>query len=182
MHLYYLKEHIKIKSDSKVRPSFYFIIAQREFEDFLGITNVIMGSVASQVIQTYDDFIDISASYVLNVSSNTTKNNGQVHDDNLETVSLLWLDADVNTTEENRLTQLELRQIINHLKTFDDQQQCHQHILSIPVQDRVILVVSGRLGRQLVPQIHHLRQISSIYIYCMDKEGNERWAKDFTKV
>jgi plasmid stabilization system protein ParE len=103
-------------------------------------------------------------------------------DDNLETFSLLWLDTDVNATEENRQAQLQLRQIINHLKTFDNSQQCHQYILSIPAQDRVVLIVSGRLGRQLVPQIHDLRHISSIYVYCRDKEGNERWAKGFNKV
>ena len=45
----------------------------------------------------------------------------QTHDDNLETFSLVWLDAQVNTTEDNRQTQQKLRQIINHLKTFDDQ-------------------------------------------------------------
>jgi hypothetical protein len=104
------------------------------------------------------------------------------HDDNLETFSLLWLDAQVNTTEDNRQTQLKLRQIINHLKTFDDQQQCHRHILSLSPQDRLVLIVSGRYGRELVPQIHQLRQLSSIYVYCRDKQANEQWAKNFTKV
>jgi hypothetical protein len=42
------------------------------------------------------------------------------NDDNLETFSLLWLDAQVNTTKDNRQAQEKLRQIINHLKTFDD--------------------------------------------------------------
>jgi hypothetical protein len=104
------------------------------------------------------------------------------NDDNLETFSLLWLDAQVNTTEDNRQTQQKLRQIINHLKTFDDQEQCHQYILSLSPQDRLVLIISGRCGRQLVPQIHQLRQLSSVYVYCMDKQANEQWAKDFTKV
>jgi hypothetical protein len=106
----------------------------------------------------------------------------QTHDGNLETFSLVWLDAQVNTTEDNRQTQLILRQIINHLKTFDDQQQCHQYILSLSPQDRLVLIISGRFGRQLIPQIHQLRQLSSVYVYCMDKQANEQWAKDFTKV
>jgi hypothetical protein len=112
------------------------------------------------------------------VSSKTS----QTYDDNLETFSLFWLDAQVNTTEDNRQTQQKLRQIINHLKTFDDQNQCHQHILSLSPQDRLVLIISGRCGRQLVPQIHQLRQLTSIYVYCMDKKANEQWAKDFTKV
>lgn len=44
----------------------------------------------------------------------------QTYKDNLETFSLYWLDVQVNTTEDNRQTQIEFRQIINHLKIFDD--------------------------------------------------------------
>ena len=106
----------------------------------------------------------------------------QIFDDNLETFSIFWLDAQVNAIEDNRLTQLKLREISNHLKTFDDQDECYQRILSLSPQDRLVLIVSGRCGRQLVPQIHHLRQVSSIYVYCMDKKANEQWAKDFIKI
>ena len=106
----------------------------------------------------------------------------QISHQNLETFSIFWLDAQVNTTEDNRNTQLKLREIINHLKTFDDQNECLQRILSLSPQDRLVLIVSGRCGRQLVPQIHHLRQVSSIYIYCMDKKANEQWAKILLKL
>jgi len=106
----------------------------------------------------------------------------QISDHNLETFSIFWLDEQVNTTEDNRNTQLKLREIINHLKTFDDLGECYQRILSLSTQDRLVLIVSGRCGRQLVPQIHHLQQVSSIYVYCMDKKANEQWAKDFIKI
>ena len=106
----------------------------------------------------------------------------EISNENLETFSIFWLDVQVNTTEDNRNAQLKLREIINHLKTFDDQNECLQRILSLSTQDRLVLIVSGRCGRQLVPQIHHLRQVSSIYVYCMDKKTNEQWAKDFIKI
>ena len=105
-----------------------------------------------------------------------------IHDDNLESFSIFWLDAQVDTTEENRKAQQKLRQIINHLRTFDDQSQCQQFILSMPPEDRLILIISGRCGRELVPQIHQFRQLSSIYVYCFDKKANEQWAKNFSKV
>jgi hypothetical protein len=101
---------------------------------------------------------------------------------NLETFSLLWLDEQVNKTEENRQAQRELRQIINHLRTFDDPYQCELYISSSSSQDRFVLIVSGRLGRQIVPKIHHLRQLSAIYVYCRDKKWSEEWAKNYTKV
>jgi len=101
---------------------------------------------------------------------------------NLETFSLIWLDAQVHKIEENRQAQIQLRNIINHLKTFDNENDCQKYILSISPQDRVVLIVSGQLGRAIVPHVHDLRQIISIYIYCMDKHANEQWSKHFTKV
>ena len=108
--------------------------------------------------------------------------NASAKDENLETFSLIWLDPKVNKTKDNRRTQQKLRHIINHIKIFDDQRQCERYLLPLSPKDRVVLIVSGQCGRQLVPQIHQLQQISSIYIYCMDREGNEQWAKDYTKV
>ena len=101
---------------------------------------------------------------------------------NLETFSLIWLDAEVNNDEGNKQTQAKLRQIINHLDVFNDQFQCEQYICSISAEDRIVLIVSGRLGREIVPRIHSLRQISSIYVYCQDRKANEKWAQHFPKV
>ena len=63
---------------------------------------------------------------------------------------------------------------------FDNQNECQEYILSVSSQNRIVLIVSRRLSQQLVPLIHPLRQLSSINVYCMDKEINERWAKHFS--
>lgn len=101
---------------------------------------------------------------------------------NLETFFLLWLDEQIDGNEDNRYAQKQLRNIINHLKTFDNENQCENYISSISKEDRIVLIVSGQLGRTIVPRIHHLPQILSIYIYCMNKQANEQWSKDFNKV
>jgi len=103
-------------------------------------------------------------------------------DTNLETFSLIWLDATVNSSEENRLSQEKLRTSINHLKTFEDDKLCEDYIRNLSENDRIVLISSGRLGKIIVPQIHHLRQVFSIYIYCRYKEANEEWANKFIKV
>ena len=101
--------------------------------------------------------------------------------DDLETFLLCWLDAGINT-DDNRETQKQLQSIINQLTTFDNISECQQFIESHSAQNRLILIVSGQFGRQIVPQIHHLRQLSSIYVYCMNKQLNEEWAQQFSKV
>ncbi|CAF0866804.1 unnamed protein product [Adineta steineri] len=99
----------------------------------------------------------------------------------LEIFSLIWLDANINV-KDTRDTEMKLRFIINHIKKFKDVKQCQHYIEQTSQKDRLILIVSGRFGRELVPYIHQLRQVISIYVYCMDKNSNEQWALKFVKV
>ena len=100
----------------------------------------------------------------------------------LELFTLIWLDAS-ESVHEDLHTQQQLRAIINRLEKFRDVQECRRYIERRVTDDRrLVLVVSGRLRREIVPSIHLLRQVSSIYVYCMDKETNEKWACRFPKV
>jgi len=102
-----------------------------------------------------------------------------VDDKHLEIFCLFWLDSNIH---ESRDTEQKWRSIINHLKKFQDVQQCRQHIEQTSENDRLVLIASGQLGREIVPSIHQLRQVLSIYIYCMDKKVNQQWSSKFTKV
>ncbi|CAF3276396.1 unnamed protein product [Rotaria socialis] len=102
--------------------------------------------------------------------------------ENYETFSLLWLDGQVNATEENKRAQTRLRSIINYLKLFENPQECRQYIKNCSEQDRIVLIISGRLSKELIPQIHELRQLSSVYIYCRRKKEYKTWAKEFPKI
>jgi hypothetical protein len=104
------------------------------------------------------------------------------HKQNLETYFLIWLDAEVNCSKENVEAQQQLRTSINHLTTFDDDNECEEYIRSISKHDRIILIVSGQLGQKLIPRIHQLQQIFAIYVYCMNKMPNEHWTQEFSKV
>lgn len=123
-----------------------------------------------------------SPSFWQDVHQNTMEKNSKKYDDNLETFILIWLDPQVNKTDENQQLQTKLREIIYRFRTFDDQQQCKRYIVSLSPRDRIVFIVNGYCGRELVPQIHQLPQLSSIYIYCMNKQANEQWTKDFNKV
>lgn len=118
------------------------------------------------------------------MSSNiqTTETSSTFNNKNLETFSLVWLDASVNESSENLSTQKKLRTIINHLRTFESSDDCEIYIRSVSIHDRIVIIVSGISGRQLVPRIHSLRQVRSIYVYCMDRKTNAQWTKDFNKV
>ena len=103
------------------------------------------------------------------------------NDDNVEIFSLIWLDTNVHT-EENQDMQQRLRPIINHLKKFQDGEECKQYIQQRQKDDRIVLIVGGQLGQGVVPSIHKLRQVSAIYVSSKDKENDEQWGHEFTKV
>lgn len=119
----------------------------------------------------------------MGIELSTNKNVGECFSDqNLETFVLIWLDGQVDSNEENCHAQKQLRTLINHFKTFTDQIQCEEYISTRSKDDQIILIVSGRLGPTIVPRIHHLHEINSIYIYCRDKQIHEQWSKTFPKV
>ena len=100
---------------------------------------------------------------------------------NFETYALIWLDASINS-QENLEAQNKIRSFINYLQIFANLDQCEMYIRSVPSDDRIVFIVSGDLGQTLVPKIHSLRQIFSIYIYCRNKEFHQTWSKQYNKV
>ncbi|CAF1647765.1 unnamed protein product, partial [Didymodactylos carnosus] len=101
-------------------------------------------------------------------------------DKNFETFSLLWLDSNVNLTDENITTQEKLREIINYLKTFTHISKCVEWIERKQADnDKVILIVSGDYGKEIIPRIFNLPQLISIYIYCGEKVSHEEWSKNY---
>ncbi len=95
---------------------------------------------------------------------------------------LIWSDPSVNNSSENKSIQEKLREIfLNNFKSFESGDQC-ENFINQNQNQRLMLIVSGQIGRDLVPKIHTLSQVISIYVYCMDKKANEKWAKNYDKV
>src|SRR5688572_17749205 len=99
----------------------------------------------------------------------------------LEKFTLIWLDAAINGNE-NRQTQNDLQKLTDQFKIFDDIEKCELYIHSLAIDERIVFIVSGQLGREIVPRIHEIKQISSIYIYCFNKTANKEWTKYYSKI
>ncbi|CAF4595213.1 unnamed protein product [Rotaria sp. Silwood1] len=105
-----------------------------------------------------------------------------LHDDHLEIFSLLWIRNEVNKNEKNQNNEHKLRAIINYLKIFEHIDECQQYIQTMSKEDRSVLIVNDQFSRELIPTIHNLCQISSIYIYCSNENKNKQWSKQFPKI
>ncbi|CAF2524429.1 unnamed protein product [Rotaria sp. Silwood2] len=98
-----------------------------------------------------------------------------------EVLCIIWLDNNVQASDD-RDTEQKLRSIINRFKRFKDAERCQKYINARSTEDRLIVIVSGQLGRKIVPAIHSVRQVISIYVYCMNEADNREWSKKYTKV
>jgi hypothetical protein len=95
--------------------------------------------------------------------------------------AIFWLDSAANSSEENLMVQQKLYGIFDNVEIFEEEDVCRKLIQSKPKQP-VILIVSGRLSRQIVPVIDPLEHVLAIYIYCMDENRHKEWATAFLKV
>lgn len=95
--------------------------------------------------------------------------------------TLVWLDSLVNVSEENLDTQVLFRKVNDQLQTFDKVDQCLEYIRTNP-KEKLVLVVSGRLGQEILPRIQQFANLIAVYVYCSDKKRNEEWANKYLLV
>jgi hypothetical protein len=44
------------------------------------------------------------------------------------------------------------------------------------------MIISGSFGQQIVPHVHKMSQVDSIFIFCSNKKYHEQWTKDWAKI
>ncbi|CAF1683816.1 unnamed protein product, partial [Adineta ricciae] len=86
---------------------------------------------------------------------------------------VVWCDAsigsDTNASDDVN-TLIQLTRIVNRkrqlIHTFSELDACQDFIYHA---SNVCLIVSGQMGTQLVPLVHGLHQLHSVYIFCFNK-------------
>ncbi|UJR11417.1 hypothetical protein I4U23_015597 [Adineta vaga] len=100
---------------------------------------------------------------------------------NLESHQLVWCDNHVHDGLNGDLTISKLREIVDYTKFFDNQDSC-KHYLQESQYVVCFLVCSDNIGKQLIPEIHHLQNIRSIFVYSQNSEHLQSWPSSYTKV
>jgi tetratricopeptide (TPR) repeat protein len=95
---------------------------------------------------------------------------------------LIWLDAHIDESENNcQYTLKQLRKIVNDINLFTSPDQC-THFLSQIDKEMAFMIISGALSEHLVPAIHGMTHVDSIYIFCNRTEKHAQWVKEWSKV
>jgi tetratricopeptide (TPR) repeat protein len=95
---------------------------------------------------------------------------------------LVWLDSSIDETKEDyRNTITHLQRIVNAINLFTNTDQCIAFLTEVK-NEKVFLIVSGSLGQTIMPTIHEMSQLDSIYIFCRNKPNHDQWAKEWPKI
>src|SRR5689334_4041863 len=96
----------------------------------------------------------------------------------VQNVLLIWLDNDTNDgSADCRNTITQLRRVVNSINTFTDGDQCIEFINSIN-DNKACMIISASFGQHIVPSVHNMSQVDSIFIFCSNQQIHKEWAKD----
>ncbi|CAF1435017.1 unnamed protein product [Adineta ricciae] len=116
------------------------------------------------------------------VTSVETDRPNRVKIQQVQDITVVWLDKHIHSSNQdhrNIITQLQL--VVSDVHTFTDNDQCIEFIVD-SIDTEVYLLISGSLGQHIVPCIHDISNINSIFIFCNNQNRHERWAKNWLKV
>ncbi|CAF1334921.1 unnamed protein product, partial [Didymodactylos carnosus] len=86
--------------------------------------------------------------------------------------TVIWLDS---LFVENNDIHIKLKRIFNNLKPFNDIGPCIHYLFQNKTKINVLLIVSYLAAQEIIPVVHELPEIISIYIYCENKQQQEEW-------
>ncbi|CAF1439604.1 unnamed protein product [Adineta steineri] len=100
----------------------------------------------------------------------------------MQNVLLIWLDNDINENNANCNNTIEqLKRVFNNINTFTNSSQCVEFIQTIN-NNKICMIVSGSLGQHIVPHVHDMSQVDTIFIFCNNQEWHKQWAKEWPKI
>ncbi|CAF1115420.1 unnamed protein product [Adineta steineri] len=125
---------------------------------------------------------DTKKIHVTSGASTRATKNRRMNMQRMQNVLLIWLDSNINennTDCSNTIKQL--KRVVNNINTFTDGEECVEFIQTIH-NNKVCMIVSGSLGKHIVPHVHHMSQVDTIFIFCNNQQWHKQWAKEWPKI
>jgi hypothetical protein len=90
-------------------------------------------------------------------------------DENKESTTLIWFDPSIGSHHDTQQTKQQLRSINNFVIFHTNLDECVTMIRSIN-KEKIFLITSGSKASQLLPHVAQLRQLDSIFIFCIKRD------------
>ncbi|CAF1019880.1 unnamed protein product [Adineta steineri] len=116
------------------------------------------------------------------VLSKNATDSRRINMQRMQSVLLIWLDKNIDDNNADcRNTIKQLQRVVNNVNTFTDSEQCVEFIQEI-INNRVCMIISGSFGKRIVPRVHDMSQVDTIFIFCKNEEFRNQWAKKYPKI
>ena len=87
---------------------------------------------------------------------------------NFQYITLIWLDENINDTDESNQTQRLLCELNDSVQFYTNPYLCFDYLKSL-VNEKILLIISGVLLKQYLPTIQSFTNIYSIFLFCNDR-------------
>jgi len=99
-----------------------------------------------------------------------------------ETFLHIWFDENVGENLQIQRALKVLKQNVKNVRLMHDRYKFYQWLIKHHNNENVVLIVSSKCGKQLVPDIHNWQSITAIYVYCTDGTTDNKWTESYSKV
>ncbi|CAF1019617.1 unnamed protein product [Adineta steineri] len=119
--------------------------------------------------------------HISNFSENAVANR-RINRLRMQNVLFVWLDNNINDDNADCSNTIkQLKHVVNNINTFTDGEECVEFINTIN-NNKVCMIVSGSLGQHIVPHVHDMSQVDTIFIFCNNQEWDKQWVKEWPKI
>ncbi|CAF0988643.1 unnamed protein product [Adineta steineri] len=96
---------------------------------------------------------------------------------------LVWLDHNMDKINNKKYYEIitTLKSIVYTIDKFDNIRECMNFLNEIK-NEKIFLIVSDNLGQHIIPRIHHMCQLDSIYILNRNTSQNIQWITGWWKI
>ena len=101
--------------------------------------------------------------------------------ENLEDLTLLWLDSNIDDSCDSLHTQSQLDELSNCVLLYTDCDLCINYIQTI-TREKIFLIISDKIWQPFGPQIHSFKTITAIFIFCDDHKVHDPILDRYSKV
>jgi tetratricopeptide (TPR) repeat protein len=107
---------------------------------------------------------------------------GRIRNPMVQNVLLIWLDQNIDDKKPDcQNTVAQLRRIVNSIHKYTNSEECSKFLETID-NEKVCMIISGSLGQGIVPRLHDMLQVDSIFIFCSNKHYHQQWTKQWSKI
>ncbi|CAF2761641.1 unnamed protein product [Rotaria sp. Silwood2] len=143
--------------------------------------------MTEQQNEAFETLFDVDLSkFIRTIASERTSSNKYEEINDLEHLSIIWVDSDIDRTSDCLDTKKYLSTVlITHLKTYTDPDEFIKYISLLETEnasEQIFLIISGSYGEYLIPKLDDRSSVIFIYIYCLNSLHHKQWTHSWSNI